>query len=70
MSIIVHKDEQIDDALKRLYAEAVRENVFNVVNNKRYYIKPTEERSVVKREWKKRKRRSRSARRKRRNKGI
>lgn len=70
MSIIVHKHEPIDDALRRLHAEAIRENIFITVNEKRYYIKPKEKRSALKREWKKRKRRSRSAKRKRRNKGI
>jgi ribosomal protein S21 len=69
MSIIVHKNEPIDDSLRRLYAEAVRENIFNDVTNHRYFIKHTIERSVKKREWVKRKRRSRSAKRKRRMKG-
>ncbi len=69
MSIIVHKNEPIDDALRRLHSEAVRENVFETVNNKRYFIKKNEIRSSKKREWMKRKRRSRSAKRKQRNKG-
>jgi ribosomal protein S21 len=70
MSIIVHKNEPIDNALKRLHAEAIRENIFNTINNKRYNIKDSAKKSEKKREWKKRKRRSRSAKRKRRNKGI
>ena len=69
MSIIVHKNEPIDDALRRLHSEAVRENVFETVNNKRYFIKKNEIKSSKKREWMKRKRRSRSAKRKLRNKG-
>jgi ribosomal protein S21 len=64
MSIIVHKDEPIDDALKRLHGEAIRENIFEVLNEKRYRVKPTEKRCLKRREWKKRKRRSRSAKRK------
>ncbi|MBN2015961.1 ribosomal protein S21/MRP21 [Candidatus Dojkabacteria bacterium] len=70
MSIIVHKNEPIDNALKRLHAEAIRENVFNTVNDKRYFTKLAEKRSERKREWKKRKKRSRSAKRKMRNKGL
>jgi len=69
MSIIVHKNEPIDDALRRLHSEAVRENVFETVNDKRYFIKRNEIKSTKKREWMKRKRRSRSAKRKKRNKG-
>lgn len=63
MSIIVHKNEPIDEALKRLHGEAIRENIFEVLNKKRYYIKPNEERYEKKREWLKRKRRHRRAKR-------
>lgn len=70
MSIIVHKNEPIDDALRRLHSEAIRENIFVVMNEKRYYIKESEKRSEVKRAWKKRKKRARRYKRKRRNKGI
>lgn len=69
MSIIVHKEEPIDEALKRLHREAIRENIFDVLNKKRYRIPATVERCQKKREWKKRKRRSRAAKRKLRNKG-
>jgi len=69
MSIIVHKNESIDDALRRLHSEAVRENIFENVNNKRYFIKENEKRSEKKRAWVKRKRRSRREKRKKRNKG-
>ena len=69
MSIIVHRDEPIDDALKRLHSEAIRENIFNSVNKKRYFIKDSKNRSIKKREWKKRKRRHRTAKRKVKNKG-
>lgn len=64
MSIIVHRNEPIDEALRRLHAESIRENIFEVVNKKRYNIKPSEEKHEVKKEWKKRKRRSRRAKRK------
>lgn len=69
MTIIVHKNEPVDNALKRLHSEAVRENIFNTVNDKRYHIKPSEKKSVMKRELKKRKRRRRAAKRRIRNKG-
>lgn len=69
MSIIVHKNEPIDNALKRLHAEAVRENIFNIVNDKRYHIKKSEKESVIKREYKKRKRRRRTAKRRLKVKG-
>ena len=63
MSIIVHKNEPIDEALKRLHGEAIRENIFEVLTKKRYRVKPTEERCIKRREWKKRKRRLRRAKR-------
>ena len=52
-----------------MHSEAVRENIFETVNNKRHFIKKNEVRSAKKREWVKRKRRSRRAKRKKRNKG-
>jgi ribosomal protein S21 len=70
MSIIVHKNEPIDNVMKRLHAEAIRENIFIKVTEKRYHEKPSVSKSEKKREWKKRKRRSRSAKRKLRNKGM
>ncbi len=68
MSIIVHKDEPIDDAIKRLHREAIREDIFEVLNEKRYFIKDSEKRSERRREWKKRKRRRRAEARRKRNK--
>ena len=68
MSIIVHGDEPIDEALKRLHREAIRENIFETLNEKRYFIKKSLKLSVGKREWKKRKRRRRTAARRSRNK--
>lgn len=64
MSVIVHKNEPIDEALKRLHGEALRENIFEVANAKRYRIKPTSERCEKRREWQKRKRKHRQAKRK------
>lgn len=70
MSIIVHKDEQIDEALKRLHGEALREDIFETLTKKRYMIKQSEEKNTKCKEWRKRKRRSRRAKRKLRNKGL
>lgn len=64
MSIIVHKNEPIDEALKRLHAESIRENIFDTFNKKRYHIKDSRKRYEKKKEWLKRKRRHRSAKRK------
>ncbi len=61
MAVIVHKDEPIDQALKRLHREVVRENVIFQFKEKRYYIKPTTKRSAVKKEFLKRKRKHRQA---------
>jgi len=70
MSIIVHKDEIVDEALKRLHGETLRENILEAWNKKRYATKKTEERNELRRKWKKRKKRSRRARRVKRRKGI
>jgi len=68
MSILVHKNEPIDEALKRLHGEAIRENIFIAVNDRRYRIKPTEVRCAIRREWRKRKRKRRRATRRLKNK--
>lgn len=64
MSIIVHKTEPIDEAVRRLQGETLRENIFEVVNEKRYHIKPSVAVCEKRRAWRKRKRRSRRAKRK------
>lgn len=64
MTIVVHRNEPIDEALRRLQGETLRENIFEVVNEKRYFIPDTAKKTAQRREWKKRKRRSRSAKRK------
>ena len=61
MAVIVHKDEPIDQALKRLHREVVRENVLVQYKEKRYYIKPTTKRSEIKKEYQKRKRKHRQS---------
>ena len=55
MTVIVHKNEPIDEALRRLQGETLRENIFEVYNDKRYFIKPSKKRSDHKRLGKKEK---------------
>lgn len=61
MSVIVHKDEPIDQALKRLHREVVRENIIEQFKSKQFYVKPTTIRSAIKKEFKKRKTKRRRA---------
>lgn len=61
MAVIVHKDEPIDQALKRLHREVVRENVIFQFKEKRYHIKETTKRSAVKKEFQKQKRKHRQS---------
>ena len=61
MSVIVHKSEPIENALKRLHREAIRENFFEVLMEKRYRQKPTTARCEKRRAHKKTKRRRRRA---------
>jgi ribosomal protein S21 len=70
MSVIVHKNEPIENAFKRLQREAIRENVFNVVMKKRYRVKKSEEMIQKRRERKKMKRRRSAAKRKVRSKSV
>lgn len=64
MAVIVHRDEPIDQALRRLHREVMRENVIEKFKEKKYFIKPTEKRSAIKREQKKQKVKRRKANRK------
>jgi len=67
MSVIVHRDEPIEEAVRRLQGETLRENIFEVVNDKRYHKPKSLANIEQRRAWKKRKKRSRSAKRKARN---
>lgn len=64
MSIVVHSDEPIENALKRLHREAIRENIFEEMKKRRYFIKPTVERCITRKQYKKTKKRRRTAKRK------
>lgn len=68
MAVIVHKNEPIDQALKRLHREVIRENVLDTVRKKQYYVKPTTVRSEKRKEFKKQKVKRRQANRRLRQK--
>lgn len=63
MAVIVHANENIDTALKRLHREVLREKVLERSRFKAYRITGTELEREKRREWKKMKRRRRTARR-------
>lgn len=69
MSVIVHDDMPIDQALKMLWREANRENIPNEIQKNRYRIKETAKRHDERKVWAKMKRRRRSAKRKAAQKG-
>ena len=64
MAVIVHQNENIDAALKRLHREVLREKVLEDARDKQYRIKKSELDSEKRRAWRKTKKRRRSARRK------
>lgn len=67
MSVIVNDDMQIDLALRLLWREAMREGVIQKLHEERYYVPASVKNHEKKRLWKKTKKRSRAAARKRRN---
>jgi len=69
MSVIVHDDMPIDQALKMLWREANRENIPKVLMEKRYRVKKTTKRHESRKVWAKMKRRRRSAKRRLAKKG-
>ncbi|MBD3280862.1 30S ribosomal protein S21 [Candidatus Dojkabacteria bacterium] len=70
MAVIVHDDMPIDQALRMLWRETIRENIPIEYEEDRYRIKPTERKHAAKKEYAKQKRRRRAAARKLRKKGI
>jgi len=70
MSVIVHDDMPIDQALKMLWRESNREKLMDTVQRNRYRVKPTSVRHEMKKEWAKMKRRRGSQKRRLRRKGI
>ena len=63
MSVIVHDDMPIDQALKMLWREANRENIPNTLTKNRYRIKQAAKNHEFRKVWAKMKRRRRSAKR-------
>ena len=61
MAVIVHANENIDSALKRLHREVMREKILETYREKAYRIKPSTEEIQKRREWAKMKRRRRTA---------
>lgn len=64
MSVIVHDDMPIDQALKMLWREANRENIPDELKKGRYYVPKTATRHEARKVWGKMKRRRRAAKRK------
>lgn len=63
MAVIVHANENIDNALKRLHREVLREKVLETAREKQYLIKRSEVEKEKRRAWAKTKRRRRTAKR-------
>ena len=61
MAVIVHANENIDSALKRLHREVMREKILETCREKAYRIKASSLDIQKRREWAKMKRRRRSA---------
>ncbi len=69
MSVIVHDQMSVDQALKMLWREANRENIPNEILKNRYRIKATAEVHEKRKVWAKMKRRRRAAKRRMAKKG-
>lgn len=69
MSVIVHDQMSVDQALKMLWREANRENIPNELQKNRYRVKKTTQVHEQRKVWAKMKRRRRSAKRKLERKG-
>jgi ribosomal protein S21 len=63
MAVIVHANENIDSALKRLHREVMREKILETYREKVFRIKSSDLKAQKRREWAKMKRRRRTARR-------
>lgn len=61
MSVIVHQNENIDAALRRLHREVMREKVLETLKLKQYRVKKSELEIEKRRIWAKMKRRRRTA---------
>lgn len=61
MAVIVHPNENIDSALKRLHREVMRERILETLREKQYRIKESSLEIDKRKEWAKMKRRRRAA---------
>jgi ribosomal protein S21 len=61
MAVIVHANENIDSALKRLHREVMREKILETYRDNVYRIKKSDLEIQKRREWAKQKRRRRAA---------
>lgn len=61
MSVIVHANENIDSALKRLHREVMREKILETYRNKVFRIHEADLDAQKRRQWAKTKRRGRAA---------
>lgn len=61
MAVIVHANENIDSALKRLHREVMREKILETFRNKAFRIRKSSLKAEKRREWAKMKRRRRAA---------
>ncbi len=61
MAVIVHANENIDNALKRLHREVMREKILETYRDRVYRIKRADLDIQKRREWAKMKRRRRTA---------
>lgn len=67
MSVIVHSNENIDSALKRLHREVLREKILETYREKAYRVKASIGDIAKRKEWAKMKRRRRTAARRAKN---
>lgn len=61
MAVIVHSNENIDSALKRLHREVLREKILETYRDKQYHVNKSDLEIEKRREWAKMKRRRRAA---------
>lgn len=61
MAVVVHPNENIDSALKRLHREVLREKILETYRNKVYYVRESVALADKRREWEKMRRRRRTA---------
>lgn len=61
MAVIVHSNENIDSALKRLHREVLREKILETYRNRSVHVSKAAQDAEKRRAWKKTKRRRASA---------